>query len=52
MSSVSSSPKTVEEIFKDYSARRSGIVRALTHGTSFDFFPFYFFSNFWNLSKN
>ncbi|KAJ8769474.1 hypothetical protein K2173_002964 [Erythroxylum novogranatense] len=30
MSSISSSPRTVEEIFKDYSARRSGLVRALT----------------------
>ncbi|KAL3638062.1 phytoene dehydrogenase AL-1 [Castilleja foliolosa] len=30
MTSVSSSPRTVEEIFKDYSARRGGIVRALT----------------------
>lgn len=33
MASVSSSPRTVEEIFKDYSARRGGIVRALTDGT-------------------
>ncbi|KAH0720620.1 hypothetical protein KY285_006444 [Solanum tuberosum] len=31
MSSISSNPKTVEEIFKDYSSRRSGVVRALTH---------------------
>ncbi|KAG8374414.1 hypothetical protein BUALT_Bualt11G0129300 [Buddleja alternifolia] len=31
MASVSSSPRTVEEIFKDYSARRAGIVRALTY---------------------
>ncbi|XP_073282161.1 PHD finger protein ALFIN-LIKE 2-like [Primulina huaijiensis] len=31
MAAVSSSPRTVEEIFKDYSARRSGIVRALTY---------------------
>ncbi|KAJ8764154.1 hypothetical protein K2173_005067 [Erythroxylum novogranatense] len=30
MSSISPSPRTVEEIFKDYSARRSGLVRALT----------------------
>ncbi|KAL3830177.1 hypothetical protein ACJIZ3_018979 [Penstemon smallii] len=30
MASVSSSPRTVEEIFKDYSARRAGIIRALT----------------------
>lgn len=33
MASVSSGPRTVEEIFKDYSARRAGIIRALTHGT-------------------
>ncbi|KAK9124509.1 hypothetical protein Sjap_014111 [Stephania japonica] len=31
MASISSSPRTVEEIFKDYSARRAGIVRALTY---------------------
>ncbi|KAL8506852.1 hypothetical protein ACS0TY_017664 [Phlomoides rotata] len=31
MASVSSSPRTVEEIFKDYSARRTGIIRALTY---------------------
>ncbi|KAJ6812511.1 PHD finger protein ALFIN-LIKE 2-like [Iris pallida] len=31
MPSISSAPRTVEEIFKDYSCRRSGIVRALTH---------------------
>ncbi|CAH9101049.1 unnamed protein product [Cuscuta epithymum] len=31
MASISSSPRTVEEIFKDFSARRAGIVRALTH---------------------
>ncbi|KDP44757.1 hypothetical protein JCGZ_01257 [Jatropha curcas] len=31
MASISSSPRTVEEIFKDYSARRSGLVRALTY---------------------
>ncbi|GER26668.1 PHD finger family protein [Striga asiatica] len=31
MAAVSSSPRTVEEIYKDYSARRAGIVRALTH---------------------
>ncbi|KAL6519464.1 phytoene dehydrogenase AL-1 [Orobanche gracilis] len=30
MASASSSPRTVEEIFKDYSARRAGIIRALT----------------------
>ncbi|WRX13147.1 Alfin [Theobroma cacao] len=28
---ASSSPCTVEEIFKDYSARRSALVRALTY---------------------
>ncbi|KAK9282877.1 hypothetical protein L1049_011102 [Liquidambar formosana] len=32
MQSISSSPRTVEEIFKDYSGRRAGIVRALTYG--------------------
>ncbi|KAJ0978251.1 hypothetical protein J5N97_013725 [Dioscorea zingiberensis] len=31
MSSISSTPRTVEEIYKDYSGRRSAIVRALTH---------------------
>ncbi|KAI8540105.1 hypothetical protein RHMOL_Rhmol09G0236300 [Rhododendron molle] len=31
MPSISSSPRTVEEIFKDYSARRAGVVRALTY---------------------
>ncbi|KAB1217621.1 PHD finger protein ALFIN-LIKE 1 [Morella rubra] len=31
MASISSSPRTVEEIFKDYSARRSALIRALTH---------------------
>ncbi|CAN1257017.1 PHD finger protein ALFIN-LIKE 1 [Linum perenne] len=30
MTSISSSPRTVEEIFKDYSARRSALLRALT----------------------
>ncbi|XP_072975323.1 PHD finger protein ALFIN-LIKE 2-like [Typha angustifolia] len=29
--SISSIPRTVEEIFKDFSSRRAGIVRALTH---------------------
>lgn len=29
---MASSPRTVEEIFKDYSARRAGVVRALTYG--------------------
>ncbi|GFY82110.1 alfin-like 2 [Actinidia rufa] len=31
MPSISSSPRTVEEIFKDYSGRRTGVVRALTY---------------------
>ncbi|RVW32481.1 PHD finger protein ALFIN-like 2 [Vitis vinifera] len=31
MASISSSPRTVEEIFKDYSGRRAGVVRALTY---------------------
>jgi hypothetical protein len=30
---MASSPRTVEEIFKDYDARRTAVVRALTHGT-------------------
>jgi hypothetical protein len=30
---VSSSPRTVGEIYKDYTARRAGLVRALTSGT-------------------
>ncbi|CAN4106138.1 unnamed protein product [Withania somnifera] len=30
MAAISPSPRSVEEIFKDYSARRAGIVRALT----------------------
>jgi len=29
---MASSPRTVEEIFKDYSARRIAVVRALTQG--------------------
>ncbi|CAI0443588.1 unnamed protein product [Linum tenue] len=37
MASISSSPRTVEEIFKDFSARRAGLVRALT----FDVDDFY-----------
>ncbi|RWW35129.1 hypothetical protein GW17_00000099 [Ensete ventricosum] len=37
--SISSAPRTVEEIFKDYSSRRAGIVRALTHGSLPLFFP-------------
>ena len=28
-----SAPRSVEDIFKDYRARRSAIQRALTHGT-------------------
>ena len=32
MAAVSSNPRTVEEIFKDYSARRSALLRALTKG--------------------
>lgn len=32
MPSISSAPRTVEDIFKDYSGRRVGIVRALTTG--------------------
>ena len=34
----SSNPRTVEEIFKDFSARRAAIVRALTAGTKFSLF--------------
>jgi hypothetical protein len=29
---VVSPPRTAEDIFKDYRARRSAILRALTHG--------------------
>lgn len=29
---IASNPRTVEEIFKDYSSRRTAIVRALTYG--------------------
>lgn len=29
---MAASPRTVEEIFKDYSGRRAGVVRALTYG--------------------
>ncbi|KAK7293754.1 hypothetical protein RJT34_16627 [Clitoria ternatea] len=29
---MASSPRTVEEIFKDFSARRTAVVRALTQG--------------------
>jgi hypothetical protein len=29
---MASSARTVEEIFKDFSARRAAVVRALTHG--------------------
>lgn len=46
MASVSSNPRTVEEIFKDFSGRRNGIIRALTYGTRsrflFIFFSFIF----------
>lgn len=31
MAPISSPPRTVEDIFKDYSGRRNGIIRALTH---------------------
>ena len=34
MASISSSPCIAEDIFKDYSGRHGGIVRALTHGNS------------------
>ncbi|ERN05231.1 hypothetical protein AMTR_s00007p00077270 [Amborella trichopoda] len=30
MATISSNPRTVEEVFKDYSGRRSGIIQALT----------------------
>lgn len=30
---MAASPRTVEEIFKDYSGRRAGVVRALTYGS-------------------
>ncbi|KAF5804363.1 hypothetical protein HanRHA438_Chr00c09g0847901 [Helianthus annuus] len=32
MAAISSGPRTVEEIFNDYNARRAGIVQALTYG--------------------
>ena len=32
MASISSSPCTVKEIFKDYTARRTALLRALTYG--------------------
>jgi hypothetical protein len=31
---ISANPRTVEEIFKDFSARRAGLVRALTSGNN------------------
>lgn len=31
---VSANPRTVEDIFKDYSGRRAGLVRALTAGNT------------------
>lgn len=34
MASISSSPCIAEDIFKDYSGRHGGIVRALIHGNS------------------
>ncbi|KAG4390392.1 hypothetical protein GLYMA_06G288150v4 [Glycine max] len=46
---MASKPRSVEEIFKDYSARRIAIIRALTHGTyysslSLAFHPCFHFS--------
>lgn len=32
MATASSTPRTVEEIFKDFTARRSALLRALTSG--------------------
>lgn len=37
---MASSPRTVEEIFKDFSARREGILRALSQGMNFFNFVF------------
>ena len=37
---MASNPHTVEEIFKDYSARRIVAIRALTHGTILFFLVF------------
>jgi Alfin len=42
--SVTLSRRTVEDIFKDFSARRSGIVRALTHGVYSSLNPSLFLS--------
>lgn len=55
MASISASPRTVEDIFKDYSARRTGLVRALTYG-DLDLSLFYLFSLmgpfFWMCLRN
>ena len=46
---MTSTPRTVEEIFKDYTARRTAIVRALSQGDvlslslSLSLFAFFFF---------
>ena len=46
---MASKPRTVEEIFRDFRARRNAIIRALTHGTTLlfpmplSFLFFYFF---------
>ena len=38
---MASSPRNVEEIFKDYGARRTAVIRALTHGTTLLFLSSY-----------
>ena len=50
MASITSSPRTVEEIFKDYSARRIAIIRALTYGKNpkFDFYLPHYHAQFKN----
>ena len=35
----SSRPRTVEDIFKDFTARRSALIRALTNGTNYSPLP-------------
>jgi hypothetical protein len=49
---MGSSPRTVEEIFKDFSSRRDGIVRALTQGIFTQFNSVFFFLRFFKFSTN
>lgn len=32
-------PRTVEEVFRDFKGRRAGMIKALTTGFRFHFFP-------------